>query len=171
MEDQLFIMFNKDTGEEEFFFNALKPTDIVLEYGAGGSTLEIAKRVKEVYSIEHDQHWYDRVKSCELPNVHLYHVPKNEEEAPGHDGTEEQFYDYVHFPEKLGIRFDVALIDGRCRPMAAKVASTLLQPGGLIFIHDYRHPTPQYRRHEYEVVEEFLEMIDGVYALYKFRVK
>lgn len=169
--EPLNIMFNDHTGEEEFFIKSIKPTDVVLEYGAGGSTLLIAKFAKEVHSIEHDLFYYEKIKAQAPGNVHLYHIPRNKEEAPAHDGTEDEYYDYVHFPETLGVTFDVALIDGRCRPVAAKVASTLLKPDGLIFIHDYRHPTPQYRRHEYEVVEEFLEIIEGVYALFKFKLK
>lgn len=170
------IMFNNQQ-EIDFLLNSLKSTDIVLEWGSGGSTLEIGKRVKWLYSVEHDERWYEKVKNeikaNNLDNVILYRVPRNKEEKSGDDGTYEDYKDYVNFISSQydHLLFDVIFIDGRARVECAKVALQLLKDGGVIFIHDYRNPQEQYRRYEYEVVEEFLEPINGAYALWKFKKK
>lgn len=161
-------MFNNQQ-EVDLLLNSLKSTDVVLEWGSGGSTLEIAKRVKELYSVEHDINWYYKVKN-ELPrNAHLYHVQRNHEEARGHDGTLEDYFDYVNFPKKLELKFDVIFIDGRARPHCAFMAYDLLKDGGVLFMHDYRHPQEEYRRHEYEVIEQMFEPVEGAFALWKFK--
>ncbi len=166
------MLFNS-WDEVNFLLEALRPDQTVLEWGSGGSTIEIARRVEHVYSYEHDARWFVRVKEEialeNLSNVTQCFIPKNKEELPGHDGTLEDYRHYVHAPLNLNMRFDVVLIDGRARVECAKVAAGLLKPDGIIFIHDYKNPNPAYRRHDYEVVETFLEEIGGVYALYKFR--
>jgi sialidase-1 len=53
-------------------------------------------------------------------------------------------------------KFDLIFIDGRARVECAKVAVELLNPNGVILIHDYRNPNPACRRYEYEEVEQFL---------------
>jgi hypothetical protein len=167
-----FELFFNNQDEVDFFFNSLTPDSIVLEYGAGKSTLAIAKRVKWVYSVEHNKAWYDKIVKEVPGNVTLVRVPKNKEEHPGHDGTEDDYYDYIHIVEFLGINDtpDVVLIDGRARVHCAKLVSELF-PKSTIFIHDYGHPEDKYRRTEYEVVEEFLEKTGQVFALAKFKVK
>lgn len=164
------IMLNNQE-EIDFLLSNLRPTDTVLEYGAGGSTIEIAKHVKKVYSIESDITWYGKVKAIAPENVEMVYMPRNHEEAPGHDGTLEDYYDYVHIPLSINKKFDVVFIDGRARPHCAKIASTLLKRGGIILIHDYGHPNPVYRRPEYEVVEEFLTKTGQAFALARFKVK
>lgn len=167
------MMFNNQQ-EVDLLLNSLKPTDSVLEWGSGGSTLEIAKNVGRLDSIEHDIRWYNNVKRQLYDNTNtcLHFVARNKEEKPGDDGTLEDYYDYVNYPKKLNDRkFDVIFIDGRARVECAKVALQLLKDDGIIFIHDYRHPQEQYRRYEYEVVEQFLEPIEGAYALWKFKKK
>ena len=164
------MMFNNQQ-EVDLLLNSFKSTDIVLEWGSGGSTLEIAKRVKELHSIEHDINWYYKVKK-QLPfNAHLYHVQRNQEEASGHDGTLDDYFDYVNFPLRYlkDIKYDVVFIDGRARPHCAFVAYQLLKSNGLLFVHDYRHPKEEYRRYEYEVIEDLFEPIEGAFALWKFK--
>jgi len=39
----------------------LKPNMTVFEYGSGGSTIFIAKRVSKIVSVEHDSFWYNKV--------------------------------------------------------------------------------------------------------------
>jgi FkbM family methyltransferase len=167
-------MFNNND-ELNFLLNQpqMTHTSTVLEWGSGGSTTRIAIKVKELHSIEYNMNWYDRVKAEAPANVKLHYVPKNKEEAPGHDGTEEEYYDYVHFPATLGILFDLIFIDGRARVACAREAVKLLKPGGCIIIHDYKNPsnTPGARRPEYEVVEDFLQVEGFAYAMYKFLPK
>lgn len=174
-DNNLPMLFN-NMGEINLFLDALQPDHIVLEWGAGGSTIEIAKRVKTVYAVEHHPMWYNRVreeitlKGLEEKAV-LVHVAKNKEEPAGHDGLREHYLDYIEYPRNFQKIFDVILIDGRARVECAKVAAELLAPDGIIFIHDYKHDQPEYRRHAYEVVETFLEEIEHVFALSKFRKK
>lgn len=174
-DNNLPMLFNSQD-EVDFLLNSLRPDHTVLEWGTGASTIEIAKRVKKIYAIEHDHRWFTKVKE-EITvegldqKVTLVHIPKNSEEAQGHDGTFNNYLDYVEYPICLHVKFDIVLIDGRTRAYCAKVAAELLKPNGLIFIHDYKHPQEKYRRHEYEVVETFLEVVEGVFALYKFKKK
>jgi len=157
--------------EEKFLYDSLKPEFTVLEWGSGGSTIEIAKRVKEVYSIEHNLEWFKNVLTEAPGNVKLFYCARNAEELPGHDGTYDDYREYINYPKRFNTTFDVIYIDGRARPYCAKVASELLNPGGVILIHDYKNPDPRpgYRRHEYEWVEDFLTVIDFEHSLYKFK--
>ena len=40
-----------------FIESFLSPTDIMLEWGSGGSTMYFAPKVSKYYSIEHDVTW------------------------------------------------------------------------------------------------------------------
>ena len=46
----------------------LKETDIVLEFGSGGSTIFFAERCKLVKSVETSKDWYDTVLQVEPDN-------------------------------------------------------------------------------------------------------
>lgn len=163
--------FFNDSIEEDFLFSFLNKDSVVMEFGCGRSTLAIASRVKEVYSIEHDERWYEKMLPLMPDNATLFHVSRNKVEAPGHDGTEEDYYDYVHFPETLAKTFSVCLIDGRARVACARVIVDRMSNGGVILIHDYKNRNEKYRRPEYEVVEDFLIPIGHVYALGAFKRK
>lgn len=159
--------------EENLFLNYLKPDMKVLEYGSGFSTLEIAKRVKSVVSIEHNEKWYNELKQ-EIPsNVQLHYVPANAEPKPEYtDGTYDDFKDYADMPLSfLPSKFDVIYIDGRARVACAKNALKLLKKGGVIFIHDFNHPNEKYNRPEYNPVLEFLNVVDFALTMYKFKPK
>ena len=157
--------------EVDFLLNTLKPTQTVLEWGSGGSTLEIAKRVKNLYSIEHNKEWFDKVNAELSSNAFLFHIPRNQEEKSGDDGTLEDYFDYVNYPKTFGKKFDIIFIDGRARVECAKVSLDLLKKTGSIFIHDYGHPVDIYRRYEYEEVEQFLNKTGQEFAMAKFKIK
>jgi len=55
----------------EFFDSIVKPDWNVLEHGAGGSTLWLALRVKNVVTIEHDPEWRMNVRNNTPANVTL----------------------------------------------------------------------------------------------------
>lgn len=157
--------------EEDFLFSHLNKKMEVLEWGSGTSTIAIAKRVKEVLTIEHDRSYFKLLESQNIPNVKAYHVMRNSEEKRGNDGTLENYRDYVNLPKVFKRKFDLIFIDGRARVECAKVAVDLLKPNGVILIHDYRNPNPSCDRPEYREVEKFLDIIDFKYALYAFKPK
>lgn len=170
-------MLMNNPQEEKFLTDCLTPEMRVLEFGSGQSTLVLASLVREVVSIEHHQKYADMLTgSGNLPaNVTLCFVPQNREPTQDYDdGTYADFKDYVLHPRYYIDKelFDVVFVDGRARVACATYAAReYLKPGGLIFIHDYRHPKPQYRRKEYEPVENFLERVGQEFAMAKFIVK
>lgn len=62
----------------ECFLKYLNSSDIVFEWGSGGSTYNFCKYVKEYYSVEHDLNWYNNVKNIlkirNINNVNYNHV-------------------------------------------------------------------------------------------------
>jgi hypothetical protein len=175
MENSQPAMLTNNPGEQTLVTDCLTPDMRVLEFGLGESTLVLSSLVKSVLTIEHSQYWVDQFKGRLPDNVTVCFVPPDHDPSPEYDdGTYNDFKQYVHFPEMFlsDGKFDVVFIDGRARVACARLAAEkYLKKGGLIFIHDYRHPTPIYRRPEYEVVEEFLEMTGHHFAMAKFKVK
>lgn len=166
-----FLMTVNNQEEEDFFLSHLKPEMRVLEYGSGSSTKAIAARVKEVVSIEHDLRWYNKMVAEMPANVTYVYVQPNSEPGPAYDdGTYEDFKDYVNYPLSQG-RFDLIFIDGRARVACAEVCKNLGHSETLVFIHDYNHPKEQYRRTEYFKAEEYLERQEGVFTMWKFKIK
>ena len=171
------MMVNNDE-EQQLLFSHLNPKMRVLEFGSGSSTLAIAKRVKRLISVEHNEGFYKStlktLQDNQIKNVGLFHVPANAEPIGPDDGTAEGFADYIALPMKYAAneKFDLIFIDGRARVACAKVSvDNYLKPGGIIFIHDYGHPKEEYRRPEYEVVEEFLTLEKKEFTMAKFSVK
>lgn len=174
MEYEGMKMMVNNIEEQNFFLSHLTKDMRVLEYGSGASTFAIAPLVKEVVSIEHNQKWYDEVKDTMPDNVKLYLVPANKEPAASYDdGTLDDFKDYVIYPTPFAAEhpFDVVFIDGRARVACAQVCKFLGHHNTLVFIHDFNHPAEKWRRPEYYEAEKYLERIDGVFTMWKFKIK
>ena len=154
--------------EIELIKKYLTTDKIMLEYGCGGSTTYFPQYVKEYYSIEHDIEWFHKVKSKtqNLKNLQIFNIPKNsttKNVVTARDwfsldisSKYKDFYDYIRFPQKLNIKFDIVLIDGRARPECAKFISDFLNHNAIVFIHDY------WLRKHYHVVEEKYTVIDAI---------
>lgn len=125
----------------------LGPSMEVFEYGSGGSTLFIAKRVKRLVSVEHDKYWFEKINS-KLANKkitnceYIYSPPDKLSDAPAliKNYTSElmpgySFEKYVKiidkFPDKS---FDFILIDGRARNSCIKQAVKKVRSGGFIML-------------------------------------
>ena len=140
---------------------------VMLEYGSGGSTLFFSKFVKELYSLEHYDRFYQVIKSStdKLDNVHYYLVEPNQgkgkdvpsatdsdisdekydelkEKYPYH--TEHnirrywQYRDFVDYVDELGVdKFDVVLVDGRARGFCATKVLDYIDESGVVFIDDF----------------------------------
>jgi len=121
------------------------------EYGSGGSTIYLAKRIRNLTSIEHDELWYRKlltqVKSVGLDNVDLRFVPpvdipNSSTYNPSSpldfvssvkEYADKSFKPYVdvicEYPDDY---FDLILIDGRSRPSCFYRALEKVKIGGFI---------------------------------------
>ncbi|MEO8217377.1 MAG: methyltransferase domain-containing protein [Acidobacteriota bacterium] len=100
----------------------IQPDWRVLEFGCGTSTVWLAKRAREVVSIEHDPSWFD-VVSERLQRSNLTSVDIR---LQGGD-------DYERIPEPES-SFDLALVDGLFRSRASEVAVRTVRTGGWIYL-------------------------------------
>lgn len=121
----------------------------IFEWGSGGSTLYWLKRGANVVSIEHDQEWYNKVKSNLITNEKIdYQLIKPEynefsksidyshpDNYISSESPEYNFNKYVSYIDKFEDEyFDVILIDGRARPSCIKHAVDKLKCDGILII-------------------------------------
>ena len=128
----------------------LRPDAIYLEWGSGGSTLNFASMVSDVFSIEHNCEWAEYLTNVmkqsekDYRNVQTICIPI-ERGTRGwgtisafEHGNYYQFKPYVDAVETLGIRkFDAVLIDGRARLACALKVLPYLKEDSVVFIHDF----------------------------------
>jgi predicted O-methyltransferase YrrM len=123
---------------EEFL--ADRPGARIFEYGAGASTLWLAKRAGQIDSVEHDLQWAEqvRVMLAGTGNVKLHAVPATAATADsvvrsgrvGH--TDLDFADYVSTIDQVGGPFDLIVVDGRARVDAFRRSIDHLADGGVV---------------------------------------
>lgn len=139
---------------------------VILEWGSGGSTLELHKMAETVISVEHNPDWFGKVLA-ELPvdrHRQLRLVPPSEPE-PQHDPEwewrrraefeREMFATYVDHPRQLGVQPDVVFADGRARRFCIMEGLRLLRSGGLLIAHDAQ------RRIYHDVIPKHALFLDG----------
>ena len=112
----------------------------VFEYGSGASTVWLARRAREVHSVEHHRDFADHL--CPLlkgiGHVTLQVVePRQTRGRPavgsgkeGYQGLD--FTEYVASIQAVGGEFDLIVIDGRARATCLPVARAHIVPDGLI---------------------------------------
>ena len=150
--------------EEDFFMSHINENSLILEYGSGISTNEIAKKCKSILSIEHQEEWYNKLKPQLLDNCEIIlKKPDLPYIEGGHCGTYDEFKSYIEAPLSKG-PFDIILIDGRARVSCASIAKSLSHDNTIIFIHDFDRP-------EYQDALNYLELIDQVGTMAKFKNK
>jgi hypothetical protein len=70
-----------------FLDSLLRPTDVAVEFGAGRSTLWVARRVSKLTSVEDNCEWFQCVKEklrvAALSNVDLLYRPRDVPDADG----------------------------------------------------------------------------------------
>ena len=152
------------TEEQNFFISHLNDDLRVLEYGSGSSTEEISKKVKEVISVEHQEHWHNKLINQNLKNCKLLLEKPNLPYTEGiTDGTYEEFKNYIESPLDYGL-FDIILIDGRARVSCADFTKKISHKKTLIFVHDFN-------RQEYQEINNLLEHVQTVGTMAKFKIK
>jgi hypothetical protein len=150
--------------EKKFFFDVIKSDKKILEYGSGESTLEISSQCFYLCSIEHQKNWYNKLITQIPTNCNLHLVEPNLPYIEGGDcGSYEEFKDYIEKPLNES-PFDIILIDGRARVGCASICHKLSHNDTIVFIHDFQ-------RKEYQEVLKYLDFIDIVETMAKFKIK
>ncbi|MFX1328186.1 MAG: hypothetical protein ACFE91_08585 [Promethearchaeota archaeon] len=150
--DQKIIL---DREEIRLIKKYIKPNDIMLEWGCGGSTLLFSKYVKKCYSIEHNYPWYFKIKHLVPKNVKLKFISPNSHEKS--ITQKEKYKDYINIINKMKVPFfNKIFIDGRARVLCAREVIKYLNHDSIVFIHDF------YSRPQYHTIFELYKEIDGV---------
>jgi hypothetical protein len=100
----------------------------VFEYGGGGSTVWLSKRVAQVITVEHDPGWAEALTKAVATRAGcdvLYRSADND------------YADYVNaindWPDD---HFDAVIVDGRQRVRCARTGIPKVKPGGLLILDD-----------------------------------
>jgi predicted O-methyltransferase YrrM len=130
----------------DFLDGHLRTHMTAFEYGSGGSTLFLAKRVRSVFSVEDNAMWFDlvsrRLAERGFSNVTMKLHPFDVENPTGFETS-----DYLRaLPEEA---FDVVIIDGseawtQVRPTCFSYVEGRMKPGGIIVLDDsWRYVAPR----------------------------
>lgn len=108
----------------DFIAGRLTTAMTVFEFGSGSSTAFFARHAAEVFSVEHDASWFERVQRGAPANVHL---SLTELDYGGQ---------YCKAAAATGRTFDVIIVDGRDRVRCALNAVASLSTAGCIVLDD-----------------------------------
>lgn len=131
-----------------------------LEWGSGGSTINIAPLAKHrSVSIEHDGKWCEKVRTNLKDKPIEYNcIPCTRVDK--HDGRYSDFKPYVDRIDSLGEKqWDFVFIDGRARVACAVKALAYISDHSIVTIHDF-----QRTRHEYSAILFFYDVIEKVHV-------
>ena len=111
----------------------LKPSDIMIEFGSGRSTMWFSTYVKHVTSVEDNQSWYDKVdlkiKTSGKTNITYHFAPRD---VPDHEGGDSSYVKILEQIESESV--DLVLDDGVYRDFVALNALRTIRPGGVLII-------------------------------------
>ncbi len=110
----------------------------VLEWGIGGSTVELSKHAGEWIGLETSPKWAHSV-ALAARNATIICFDQGIPTDPEHIYQDElkklPLNEYVDWPKANGV-FDIIIVDGRKRARCMEVARSVLADGGTIFLHD-----------------------------------
>lgn len=147
--------------EVELLTRYIKCEFSVLEVGSGESTIEFAKQVKKVISLEHNEKWYRKIsKRLKKFNNVKYTLIKPNKMWKKYvtDGNYESFKDYIDFLSSLKEEhFDLIFVDGRARKDCL-LAIGSHHPNALFFLHDFYINEEKLKKNK--VRTEYLDLLD-----------
>jgi predicted O-methyltransferase YrrM len=125
----------------EFLEGYLKPTDQMLEFGSGRSTLWFAGRVQHITSVEHNPAWHRQISSKiaekEYSNISYFLHPRQA------DAIASGQSDYVLVTKSIPpASLDVVLVDGIFRAQCVLHSLPLIVAGGILVIDNVNRHLP-----------------------------
>ena len=131
----------------QFLKRSVRPHLRVFEFGSGASTIFFGLRCKEIYSIEHDITWAEKVKvslrELGISNCRLRYVPPEAAQLAGDYTYRSHFPGYEHQSFEIYAKsidehpdgsLDLVLVDGRAREACIKHAIIKVRPGGMLIL-------------------------------------
>lgn len=140
-------------------FLASRHNPAVFEWGAGASTLWLAKRAGTVISVEHDDSWAMRVKEAttNMNTVKVKHIPPgiskggdSRYSSAKSGNTGYSFENYVKAIDKTDEKFDLIVIDGRAREACFDLALANLKEDGIILFDNMDRKRYKLKLQQYE---------------------
>jgi len=131
--------------EKALLLANLNQDDSYLEWGSGGSTIEAAKIVRLLVSIEHDSEWYKKVSNELKANRkqglgYDYRLVPSDKPRSFPNVKREEFETYITEVHRMDYSYDKVLIDGRARIWCAEEVRNHLNQNAMVFIHDWDRP-------------------------------
>lgn len=129
----------------EYLCNIDFTTKRIFEYGSGASSIFWAERAQEVVSVENDPSWYAVLKQQIRPNQKILLCDKQN--------------DYIASITKQASRFDVVIIDGKCRMECARITPAFLavesNEGAMVILDnsDWYKETARFLRNNLNLIE------------------
>ena len=116
----------------------------VFEWGSGGSTLFLVKRVKNLISLEHNPEWYEKIGPLikEKGFSNCQYILKEPKPGSNYLSSSKRyaglsFEEYCRaidsYPDNF---FDLVLVDGRARNFCVYLAMKKVRSKGFIFVDD-----------------------------------
>jgi hypothetical protein len=137
----------------DFLDANLKSTDKVFEYGGGGSTLFLVKRVAEVVTVEHNEEWFNVLSEIifrkniqcwkghfvlpvkgDLVNPPDFANPEHysSDDVPSYGFNYKGYVSVIDaFPDDY---FECVIVDGRSRPACLKHSVSKIKKGGFLVL-------------------------------------
>lgn len=153
----------------------LQPSMRAFEWGSGGSTVFLARRVRELVSIEHDAAWHalvaerlrrEGLSGCRYELIETRPAPEGGTEyGSGQRGsTHLCFEPYVRAIERYPVdHFDLVMVDGRSRMACLRAAFRHVKVGGIVYLDNsnyeryqpYLQAPPGFERRDFEGVSPY----------------
>jgi len=155
-----------ENNDKIMFYKYLDKSTKYFEFGSGGSTYQasIRNNIKQIYSIESDLEWHNKLKEIFKDKNHI-NLIYNEMDTksntwgyPGPNSTEDQKINYsnqiISLDKNLSNNIDLVMIDGRFRVACCLKCFNVINDECLIAFDDFLD------RPEYHIVLIYYEIVD-----------
>jgi hypothetical protein len=131
----------------QFLKRCVRPHWRVFEFGSGASTIFFSLRCSEVYSVEHDAAWAERMelslRELGISSCRLRYIPPDPAQPAEDDPYGSCFPGYEHCRFEIYAKsidehpdgsLDLVFVDGRSREACVRHATSKVRPGGMLVL-------------------------------------
>ncbi|MEB2784731.1 hypothetical protein [Algoriphagus persicinus] len=108
----------------DFIQSRVNTEQIIFEFGSGYSSIFFSKKVKKLFSVEHDPNWIIKIKHQTKENHQIYQASLSDEKS---------YINSLSFPD---LKFDIIFVDGRFRKNCCMDSIQYLSESGVVILDD-----------------------------------